>query len=712
MAGISLLELTFPEPSIVSPFAGQHKRKKICKHASHMRDLSVVAPDASTAHTCHHCEDLLTSKNAATNFKSYTKKNKRVSQVYHISRGTIENGASQGCLLFNFILDRTYYAFDDEDVGITLEVDYTMPPAFTRLAIILMRAEQSAKNDVKFLCWQWESTTADSAGIVAHLREEENLKTPSDERSFRTAFKGAYAPVMEAFATENDPAARNISNRPRNGSYRDVASAKSLEHARTWLSDCHNKHKKCSHRSNLFLPTRVLDISSPRPQVYITRANERGDYAALSYCWGGPQTPMTTSKNIQEMVNGLETASFSQSIQDAIFITRELGLRFLWVDALCILQDSNEDKAKEITNMPNIYKNALVTITGASASVAKDGFLGVRGIPCEQLDAFKLPYNCSSGEKGTIVIAEYAIYSEDDEPINSRGWTMQETLVSQRTLTFDTYGMRWSCLSLLESHGSYINEFFDDDLAGLRDPTFFDDSPKIKVPKDVDFLEQWRLICETYSSRKLTEPGDKLLAMSAIASSYKKIFRDDYYAGLWRRYLALDLLWYRLDSEPARPRPRTYRAPSWSWTSIDSPIQWDPDHTGNWDDIKTKIKILDVRAEIEQGYNEFGAIRSALLTVQGRVAELLWCEDGKTLKGRNGDPGLNFFLSTMPDTSDDLDAVKGRELVVTCLEVVKPFQEGLVLGATKETKRANRKKALKSAEKWRNKIEPGVVEIA
>lgn len=226
-----------------------------------------------------------------------------------------------------------------------------------------------------------------------------------------------------------------------------------------------------------------------------------------------------------------------------------------------------------------------------------------------------------------------------------------------------------------------MKEFFDDDIAGLRDPAFFDDDSNPALQEKTDFLEQWRMVCELYSKRSLSQSRDKLPAMSAIVDTYAGLLEDDYLAGLWRRHLALDLLWFRDDSEPCFERPSQYRSPSWSWTSIDSGITWDPEQAGNWEGIETSLEILNTEITLAYDYAPYGSITSGLLIARGRLKEMQWV-DMKTLTGLAGeDPGINFFIGALADALEpglaDLD--KAAPISVFCLEIIHPFQEGLVL---------------------------------
>ncbi|KAH8586049.1 heterokaryon incompatibility, partial [Bisporella sp. PMI_857] len=95
------------------------------------------------------------------------------------------------------------------------------------------------------------------------------------------------------------------------------------------------------------------------------RENGKGDYITLSYCWGGPKNICLRKDNLEELESGIEIHFLPQTFQDAIEVTRKLDIRFLWIDALCILQDDSDDKLKEIWNMGEIYRDSFVTIAAS-----------------------------------------------------------------------------------------------------------------------------------------------------------------------------------------------------------------------------------------------------------------------------------------------------------------------------------------------------------
>lgn len=189
--------------------------------------------------------------------------------------------------------------------------------------------------------------------------------------------------------------------------------------ARVWLDECCERHSKCSSDNIPLLPKRIVDIGNSEasiPRIYISSHEERGRYTALSYCWGGQQDIITKLATINTYTNGLPTGTLPKTIRDAITVTRGLQIRFLWIDALCIIQDSPEDKLREISTMGAIYKNATVTIAAAISSKVSDGFLENRA----SVKACKMPFYLAADVFGSLSLATREYHTPDD-PLFTRG---------------------------------------------------------------------------------------------------------------------------------------------------------------------------------------------------------------------------------------------------------------------------------------------------
>ena len=231
------------------------------------------------------------------------------------------------------------------------------------------------------------------------------------------------------------------------------SSESSLDLIWSWVLECPRTATPRSagrhsfpHQSH---PKRLLQISGsePVPSLRLVdfsnlSASEIPWYVALSYCWGKSQTNVLRNENLSQWLTDVPYAELPQTIKDAIFITRVLGFKYIWVDAFCIIQNHDNDKHEEIEKMGGIYENAEVTIAASRAVTCHDGFLHSR----ERLEegSFRIPFKCQDGQQGTALF--WHNRSEQwDEPIDRRGWTLQESLISSRILAFGTHQTRWHC---------------------------------------------------------------------------------------------------------------------------------------------------------------------------------------------------------------------------------------------------------------------------
>ncbi|KAK5989228.1 hypothetical protein PT974_10732 [Cladobotryum mycophilum] len=351
----------------------------------------------------------------------------------------------------------------------------------------------------------------------------------------------------------------------------DPDHAKSLNRVFEWLDTCLKTHTACRF-ADVALPTRVLDLQSPcvdNMVVVKDTAGRRGEYAALSYCWGKTGNLKSTTATIEEHRRGIKVTSLPKTIQDAVVIAQHLGLRYLWVDALCIIQDDVKDWEREAQQMARIYANAYLSISALGAKDTSQGCLAPRQISQKVVP---LDYDDENNTRhrvfATIVTQQEMGTKRRDlggYPASERGWILQERILAQRTLHLGNDQMYFECGWGFQSEDGYAeprdsqpsslkhdSEFFDGDMAGSLFAGF----------------EGWARLVKIYGMRYLTNDSDKLPAFSGIAKRYEALLDDIYVAGLWKGRLIDDLHWV---AEFWRTPP-DYRAPSWSWMSIDGPI--------------------------------------------------------------------------------------------------------------------------------------------
>ena len=360
------------------------------------------------------------------------------------------------------------------------------------------------------------------------------------------------------------------------------------------------------------------------------RGQERRPYAALSYCWGDAQNVVLTKANVEAWYTEISVSSLPQSIQDALLVVNRLGLEYLWVDALCIIQDCGTDKDEEISLMNLIYEQAELTISVGSASACTEGFLQKRSfgeLPMPTLDYSALKFACPTGEQGTVLVKTSQSYFVDRDPLYERAWTLQEQMLSSRVLVYSSCQVWWECLEVkgcdrgkpysIISNGGTIGNLPRNGLAKRVE----------RVPNHShdNLWRAWKEIVEEYSGRKLSVATDKLPALSALASTFSGMWSCAYYAGLWERNLLEELCWYSY--EPPSWKPDEYTAPSWSWASTVGVIGWDDKAYNDTQAENSPVEntqIIDCRVTLTNGNVPFGQVTDGSLRIEGSAKWIEW----------------------------------------------------------------------------------------
>jgi len=194
------------------------------------------------------------------------------------------------------------------------------------------------------------------------------------------------------------------------------------------LQTCENLHHKCLIASPPFMPSRILRLSraADGADVYVSLVMTTGwnkkrpqicNYSTLSYYWGGEQELKLNADSMEDLLRGIKASLLPQTLQDAVRVTWNLGLQFIWIDCLCIRQDDPTEFASEVARLPAIYGSSYVTISAARASHCRQGFLHYASLPPVSKRSFKLPFACPDGRRGSIVLSPGSVYRA---PINER----------------------------------------------------------------------------------------------------------------------------------------------------------------------------------------------------------------------------------------------------------------------------------------------------
>lgn len=409
-------------------------------------------------------------------------------------------------------------------------------------------------------------------------------------------------------------------------------------------------HKRCKHispSSDVRLPTRLLDCTDPACPCLVSTEGQDGRYVALSYVWGEAQPHKTTNANQAVYSAGIDPSLLPQTILDAIYVTHTLGFQYLWVDSLCIIQDSGEDKLHEIGRMHLIYRHAYLTIIAASAERASDGFLQDRPAP---LHDFTLPFICPPyrlipGDKrsrderpvaeGEVRIFRPLTYPEDPmEPVERRGWCLQELLMSSRALIFTSTTLRFRCQNTTLNVG---NSFYRRNKYLKLPDIVLLPAPPLLRPGSGNWHNvhgRWTHVVLKYSSLTLGQASDKLVACGALAEAFHRVLGCDYLAGLWRYTLLQDLLWRKRNGDGHRPVE--YRAPSWSWAAIDGGVwfeQFDassPPQTLHGLGVVFGAQVMRCHVTLKDPELPFGEVTGGSLVLR---AKLIPCKVRKADRG-------------------------------------------------------------------------------
>lgn len=503
---------------------------------------------------------------------------------------------------------------------------------------------------------------------------------------------------LRIWAKPSDGASRFIDSRPYES---NVDSDVSWDFARRCLDTCREKHGRCRERltdvSDSWLrgvgkglgseridmaniPSRLLHVQAGTgSNIKLVKVDTLSDqeqavlcssgFAALSYCWGGQQSLTLTKSKSQHLHGGFSSSELPKTIQDAVRVARKVGLRYLWVDALCVQQDSDQDKAAEISRMETYYGSATVTICAAAASSAEQGFLFHRKSHTFLKGPFELPLRNKNGT------AEGKIYllTEDKappEPTTTRGWTMQESLLSRRILIYSERQLYWSCSTSMCGCGGDIVSMADKVSGNVE--SLVDNIYPIGAALQLPTRNQWQHLLMDYTTRHIGVPGDKLLAISALVSHIWNLSKERkeepaYIAGLLASlsssiYLLDQLRWHVIDPSRSR-RASIYRAPSWSWAAIDGPIHNPLGWHGHFVPTQPDEAVIQSHSVSLVHQNlPFGSVSGAHMVIEAKMRPLFECINIADLQlimppGGQGPSSQSHCIHLLPDTREDAQAI-------------------------------------------------------
>jgi hypothetical protein len=439
-----------------------------------------------------------------------------------------------------------------------------------------------------------------------------------------TQSEGSY--LLQRYLCETETSHKTLPNLPYhpNGVHvprDDLSPSSSLQIAKDWLETCVSQHHLCGYNKAKSMPTRILDVGTSTIRL-VAGVGMVEQYVCLSHCWGMEPMLETTLDNIDEFQQSIPWEALPATFRDAIEVTRGLGLRYIWIDSLCIIQRDTSipsDWQKESAKMASVYKGSYVTI---AAATSKDSTCHCFEGPTRlEFKPRELEATQKLGDRPCSVYARFAlphapnVFDRWRFPLLGRAWVFQERLLSPRVIYLGCYELQWECRSEYQCECGAAS---DDSLHGLvRNPkTCFADGidgptstqylsahdPQHKLncnycsekqnnirgatgptgisplytqnfytnseysPSPYNTRVAWRELLRNYVLLKVTYTSDIFPALSGLAHAWRDRHGSEYLAGLWESSLIHDLTWYTSNTGT---RSAEWRAPTWSWASLD-----------------------------------------------------------------------------------------------------------------------------------------------
>jgi hypothetical protein len=381
-----------------------------------------------------------------------------------------------------------------------------------------------------------------------------------------------------------------------------TGSNESLAQAAEWVTKCVQQHMECKSvvdTSPKILPGRLVYIS-PCEDGPLRLCETSGlvpdtPYMTLSHCWGSKDFLRLTSENYDELKVQIPFEKLTKTFQDAIAITRFNKIEYLWIDSLCIIQDSRQDWEKESSLMKDIYSNTFCNIAASHANNGEKGCFVDRTLSGGSV-MINIPvtFKAVNGfHPGIWEARDTGSWLPEvlNSPLQERAWVFQEDVLPPRTLYFSSKQIHFMCdhFQVCELYPKTWSLFKrrrrEPVRAILRSLMIRNSENKVDFPRARTAISLWHDMLNIYTRCGLTLESDRLIAISGLARLLQPLIPGRYLAGHWEENLIEQLLW---KARGAGSRSGTYLAPSWSWGSTTRSI-WAPESNQTNDILRTLL---------------------------------------------------------------------------------------------------------------------------
>lgn len=400
-----------------------------------------------------------------------------------------------------------------------------------------------------------------------------------------------------------------------------------------WLKTCQLHHPDCNKDPTALLPKRLIDVRPPSGgddcRLIEPENRDYAPYIALSHCWGGRSLFCTTRSNYDTYKDSLRIEDFPNTFRDAVELTRGLGFKYLWIDALCIIQGDSKDWEEQADAVGDYYRNAALTVSAMRAPDYNAGLFHLR----KSVSAVLTSDMSSSNRKQLFIREAYSpspsTTTKITGPVSERGWVLQERLLSPAVLHFTKREIIWECRTqTIFEHGSYAKP-------QDRETKLLLVTGKKKAHNRAttawnmsrpDRFKEWYKLVQIYSAKKLTRSDDRLPAIAGLATRFHEMCESNYLAGIWADDALRGLLWNTGDQIPPTDgvfEASIWHTPSWSWASIRRPVNYNT----SLGDCVAQISVAKIhRIDVDtKNPKSFGHVEGGCLEITGllRPASLL-----------------------------------------------------------------------------------------
>ncbi|KAK1987613.1 heterokaryon incompatibility protein-domain-containing protein [Colletotrichum cereale] len=568
----------------------------------------------------------------------------REDRPHHQSRDGILEAARAGCRLCSFITNSLAFELFAGKQPFKAVWYLSYPKASTTkkpTARLTIDAGWDEEDDVS------ESSLASSSSLdCKNVDTQGYVKLPQTGTEMKGPSKSGFAPIwgFQMFPISEVRSSASSSESPI-----QLGNSRSWTPVHRWLTDCLENHERCVKNINTaYRPTRLVEILNKTTVRVVEHPDKDSclSYASFSHCWGQAKTLKLLKENKKQLQTGIEIATLPASYKEALNVLKGFNISFIWIDSLCIIQNSTDDWRAEAATMCDVYRNAVLNISACAAAENSELSFKRRNLNTVQPIRITPSWRGIRNESFFVTNADVWEQEVEESPLYRRSWVLQEARLSTRNLCLTSNQLWWGCRggTCCETWPEGLPD--DVDRAKLREKSS-------ASPETYDHFT-WCDLIEKYTTCGLTVLSDRMIAIAGLATAYHQGFPgDEYIAGMWRSQLPQSLCWVAGPDEmvPMKYRTTQYRAPSWSWVSVEGGVYFQ--HTRHGIDGVRPISVCDLLGVDLSRIAPFPytELAGGCLQLRAPVAEVE-VDDG-ALRFQGGDRECHYI----PGTAEDV----GRE---------------------------------------------------